>query len=177
MRVVIVEDQTMIRSLLESYFLAEDGNQIVASIPGAKQAVEVCRASPVDLVLMDVQTEHRENGLVAVRQIKAERPQIKIVVVTSLLDGAVLEEAKSASQRRWAARCRRSNSMWRICCRKPDWKTSFSLRWQSATPSWSPICRKSNGVCRAACPALHFPARPRQARDSRARAVGAILYI
>ena len=96
MRVVIVEDQTMIRSLLESYFLAEDGNQIVASIPGAKQAVEVCRASPVDLVLMDVQTEHRENGLVAVRQIKAERPQIKIVVVTSLLDGAVLEEAKSA---------------------------------------------------------------------------------
>ena len=44
MRVVIVEDQTMIRSLLESYFLAEDGNQIVASIPGAKQAVEVCRA-------------------------------------------------------------------------------------------------------------------------------------
>ena len=44
----------------------------------------------------DVQTEHRENGLVAVRQIKAERPQIKIVVVTSLLDGAVLEEAKSA---------------------------------------------------------------------------------
>ena len=96
MRVVIVEDQTMIRSLLESYFLAEDGHQIVASIPGAKQAVEVCRASPVDLVLMDVQTEHRENGLVAVRQIKAERPQIKIVVVTSLLDGAVLEEAKSA---------------------------------------------------------------------------------
>ena len=96
MRVVIVEDQTMVRSLLESYFLAEDGNQIVASIPGAKQAVEVCRASPVDLVLMDVQTEHRENGLVAVRQIKAERPQIKIVVVTSLLDGAVLEEAKSA---------------------------------------------------------------------------------
>ena len=58
MRVVIVEDQTMVRSLLESYFLAEDGNQIVASIPGAKQAVEVCRASPVDLVLMDVQTEH-----------------------------------------------------------------------------------------------------------------------
>lgn len=37
MRVVIVEDQTMVRSLLESYFLAEDGNQIVASIPGAKQ--------------------------------------------------------------------------------------------------------------------------------------------
>lgn len=36
MRVMIVEDQTMIRSLLESYFRAEDGYQIIASIPGAK---------------------------------------------------------------------------------------------------------------------------------------------
>ena len=96
MRVMIVEDQTMIRSLLESYFRAEEGHQIVASIPGAKQAVEICRTSPIDLILMDVQTERRENGLVAVRQIKALHPSIKIVVVTSLIDGAVLDEAKAA---------------------------------------------------------------------------------
>ena len=96
MRVMIVEDQTMIRSLLESYFCTEEGHQIVASSPGAKQAVEICRTSPIDLILMDVQTERRENGLVAVRQIKALHPSIKIVVVTSLIDGAVLDEAKAA---------------------------------------------------------------------------------
>ena len=49
MRVMIVEDQTIIRSLLESYFRAEDGYRIVASIPGAKQAVrgvpdKLCRS-------------------------------------------------------------------------------------------------------------------------------------
>ena len=86
MRVMIVEDQTMIRSLLESYFRVEDGYRITASIPGAKQAVEVCRTSPVDLILMDVQTENRENGLTAVRQIKAIQPKSKIIVVTSLID-------------------------------------------------------------------------------------------
>ena len=80
MRVMIVEDQTMIRSLLESYFRAEDGYRITASIPGAKQAVEVCRTSSVDLILMDVQTENRENGLTAVRQIKAIQPKSKIIV-------------------------------------------------------------------------------------------------
>ena len=94
MKVMIVEDQTMIRSLLESYFCAEDGYRITASIPGAKQAVEMCRTNSVDLILMDVQTENRENGLIAVRQIKAIQPKIKIIVVTSLIDGAVLEEAK-----------------------------------------------------------------------------------
>ncbi len=96
MRVMIVEDQPMIRSLLESYFPVDDGHQIVASIPGAKQAVEICRVTPVDLVLMDVQTQNRENGLTAVREIKAAHPKIKIIVVTSLIDGAVLENAKSA---------------------------------------------------------------------------------
>ena len=45
MRVMIVEDQAMIRSLLETYFPAEEGHRIVASIPGAKQAVEVCRTN------------------------------------------------------------------------------------------------------------------------------------
>ena len=33
MKVMIVEDQTMIRSLLESYFRTEDGYRITASIP------------------------------------------------------------------------------------------------------------------------------------------------
>ena len=96
MRVMIVEDQPMIRSLLESYFRAEDGHRIVASIPGAKQAVGVCRVSVVDLILMDIQTQHRENGLTAVREIKAMHPTIKIVVVTSLIDSAILKEAKAA---------------------------------------------------------------------------------
>ena len=96
MKVMIVEDQTMIRSLLESYFRAEDGYRITASIPGAKQAVEMCRTNSVDLILMDVQTENRENGLIAVRQIKAIQPKSKIIVVTSLIDGAVLDEAKKA---------------------------------------------------------------------------------
>ena len=96
MRVMIVEDQPMIRSLLESYFDVEDGHQIVASIPGAKQAVEICKITAVDLILMDVQTQDRENGLIAVREIKSFCPKTKIIVVTSLVDLAVLEEAKSA---------------------------------------------------------------------------------
>ena len=54
MRVMIVEDQTMIRNLLESYFRAEDEYQIIASIPSAKQAVDVSRTNSIDLIIMDV---------------------------------------------------------------------------------------------------------------------------
>ena len=92
--ILIVEDQPMARKLLESYVEKEPAFALAASIPGANLAPELCRQQPVDLILMDVQTENRENGLSAAAQIKKEHPQIKIVIVTLLLDAEVLRQAK-----------------------------------------------------------------------------------
>lgn len=95
-RVMIVEDQKMIRSLLESYLEKEDGYVLAASIPGANEAPGLCGSEAVDLILMDVQTAHRENGLTAVKKIRQSHPAVKIVVVTSLVDSAVLAAAKES---------------------------------------------------------------------------------
>ena len=84
----------MVRSLLESYFPAEEGYEIVASTPSAKQAAAFCKSNAADLVLMDVQTQNGENGLSAVKEIKATRPNMRIVVVTSLVDSSVLQQAQ-----------------------------------------------------------------------------------
>lgn len=94
--VLIVEDQKMIRSLLESYIQREEGFRAAAAVSCAGQAPEVCSAGGIDLVLMDVQTEHRENGLTAAARIKAAQPQIKIIIVTSLADCEILGGAKAA---------------------------------------------------------------------------------
>ena len=67
---------------------------LAASIPGANLAPELCRQRQIDLILMDVQTENRENGLSAAAQIRREYPQIKIVIVTFLIDAEVLRQAK-----------------------------------------------------------------------------------
>ena len=92
--IMIVEDQAMVRKLLESYVEKELGFSLAASIPGANLAPALCRQQPVDLILMDVQTENRENGLSAAAQIKREHPTVKIVIVTSLLDAQVLRQAR-----------------------------------------------------------------------------------
>lgn len=94
--VLIVEDQRLIRSVLEGYLNRSDVFRVAASIEGAEQAYEVCRTQEIHLILMDVQTAHRENGLTAVEQIKKAAPGIKIVVVTSLVDAGILERAKRA---------------------------------------------------------------------------------
>ena len=92
--VMIVEDQKMIRSLLENYIEKEPGYRVVSSVAGANRALELCDEIKVDLILMDVQTEHRENGLSAAAKIKQKFPQIKTVIVTSLVDYDVLKKAK-----------------------------------------------------------------------------------
>ena len=92
--VMIVEDQKMIRSLLENYIEKEPGYRVVSSVAGAGRALELCGEIKVDLILMDVQTEHRENGLFAAEKIKQSFPQIKTVIVTSLVDYDVLKKAK-----------------------------------------------------------------------------------
>ena len=94
-RVMIVEDQKLVRSLLESYIQNEDGYQLAVSIPSAAEAPILCDTEDIDLVLMDVQTEHRENGLAAAKKIREAHPEIKIVVATSLIDTQVLARAKS----------------------------------------------------------------------------------
>ena len=91
--VMIVEDQKMIRTLLEGYILQEPDYRVAVSLSGAGQAPDLCGG--IDLVLMDVQTEHRENGLAAAQVIRQRFPAVKIVVVTSLVDYAVLEQAKA----------------------------------------------------------------------------------
>lgn len=93
--VLIVEDQAMVRKLLESYVEKEPDLALAGSIPGANLAPGLCRKQQVDLILMDVQTENRENGLAAAAQIKRESPQTKIVIVTSLIDAEVLRQAKT----------------------------------------------------------------------------------
>ena len=87
--VMIVEDQKLVRSILESYIKKEEGYELLSSIPGADRAADICDACRIDLILMDVQTERREN-------IKASHPEIKIVVVTSLVDCEVLRRAREA---------------------------------------------------------------------------------
>lgn len=93
-KVMIVEDQKMIRNILEGYIRKVADFRLAASIEGAERAYEICETKDIHLILMDVQTAHRENGLAVVEKIKKAFPHIRIVVVTSLVDAGILEWAK-----------------------------------------------------------------------------------
>lgn len=95
-KVLIVEDQRMAREYMEDYVNRDGRYQIVGSITNAAMAELFCAVHPVDLILMDVCTEHDESGLEAAAVIKKHYPQIKIIIVTSMVECGFLEEARRA---------------------------------------------------------------------------------
>ena len=95
-RVLIVEDQRMAREDMENYIQSSENYCLAASISNATMAERVCRQIGCDLILMDVCTENDESGLLAAEQIKKSMPQIKIIIVTSMVECSFLDRAREA---------------------------------------------------------------------------------
>lgn len=84
-RILLADDQTLIRRLLARRLAAEADLQIVGEAEDGRQAVEMAiRLSP-DVVLMDLQMPHL-NGIQATERILQQRPHMRIIMVTALDD-------------------------------------------------------------------------------------------
>ncbi len=69
--------------------------EVVGEAANGREAVEVCRSSGPDLVVMDVQMPEMD-GLAATREIKAEMPAVAVLVLTAHDDPDYLLEAVRA---------------------------------------------------------------------------------
>lgn len=94
-KVLIVDDQSISRHYFESFVLASERYELVASVDTAKFADAYCADGKVDLVLMDVVMNDGSNGLDAAARIKASYPKIKVIIVTSMPDSLFLSRAKA----------------------------------------------------------------------------------
>ena len=95
-KVLIVEDQRMPRENMERILLDSGKYALSASVNGADVALAVCRQEKIDLILMDVCTAGNKDGIEAAAEIKAEFPDVKIIIVTSMVEVGYLKRAKEA---------------------------------------------------------------------------------
>lgn len=93
-KVLIVEDQALARSYLISCVEKCADCEVVCALTCAETAPQKCDEGDIALVLMDICTEHDSDGLVAAEKIKKRHPSIKVVMVTSMLEGRFLDRAK-----------------------------------------------------------------------------------
>jgi DNA-binding NarL/FixJ family response regulator len=85
MRVVICDDQAIVRDGLELLLRLEKDIEVVGLAQDGAEAVELVARSSPDLVLMDLKMPGI-NGVEATRQICAEYPSVKVLVLTTFDD-------------------------------------------------------------------------------------------
>lgn len=95
-RVMIVEDQELVRLHFASLVQSSPAYQLLYSIRNADLVDVYCEGGEVDLILMDVYTEQGADGLAAAGRIKARFPRVRIIIVTSMPEVSWLDRARAA---------------------------------------------------------------------------------
>ncbi|MEM7483138.1 MAG: response regulator transcription factor [Acidobacteriota bacterium] len=94
MKILIADDHTLFRDGLRSLLEAR-GIEVVGESSDGVETLEVAARARPDIVLMDL-TMPKMDGFEATRRLRAEHPEIKIVVLTASTDDESLFEAIKA---------------------------------------------------------------------------------
>jgi two-component system chemotaxis response regulator CheY len=89
--VLIVEDNEIMRSVLRGILRSHDYN-VVGEARNGNAAVEMAERLKPDIICLDVLMPEK-NGLEALIEIKAARPEVHIVMVTGNADPDTVQEA------------------------------------------------------------------------------------
>jgi len=82
-RILLVDDEVQLRSLIGATLEREGFD--VQSAAGAHEAMEILKRNEIDLVLTDIVMEDG-NGIALLERIRAEQPQIPVVIVSAISD-------------------------------------------------------------------------------------------
>lgn len=85
LRVLVVDDHEVVREGLVSLLNRRDGFEVVAEAGTVAEAIEQARRFEPDIVVMDVRLPDG-SGIEACREIRAERPATRVLMLTSYPD-------------------------------------------------------------------------------------------
>jgi NarL family two-component system response regulator LiaR len=94
-RVMLVDDHTMVRKGLATFLKVFDDLQLVGEAENGADAFKYCATLLPDVVLMDMVMPDMD-GATATTMIRQKYPQVQIIVLTSFKEGELIKKALEA---------------------------------------------------------------------------------
>ncbi|MHB1415897.1 MAG: response regulator [Chloroflexota bacterium] len=94
-RVMLVDDHTVVRSGLAAFLMAFDDLELVAEANNGAEAVRKCKDVTPDVILMDLVMPEMD-GAAATRAIRQVCPQVQVIALTSFKEDELVQGALQA---------------------------------------------------------------------------------
>jgi len=94
-RVMLVDDHTVVRSGLKFFLLGFDDMELVAEAESGEEALRLCDEVEPDVILMDMVMPGMD-GATATQTIRKRYPQIQVVALTSFPEEGLVQKAVQA---------------------------------------------------------------------------------
>ncbi|MCB0173087.1 MAG: response regulator transcription factor [Anaerolineae bacterium] len=95
MRVMIVDDHSVVRQGLTMFLALDEGIEIVGEAENGEEALALARDLQPDVVLMDLLMP-KMDGITAIKQMRRDQPDVEIIALTSVLEDASVVGAVKA---------------------------------------------------------------------------------
>lgn len=94
-RVMIVDDQTIVRSGLSAFLTAFDDLELIAEATNGVEAVRLCAELKPDVIIMDLKMPEMD-GVEATRLIRLRHPEVQVIVLTSFPEEGLVQKSLQA---------------------------------------------------------------------------------
>ena len=95
MRLLVAEDQSMLRDALCQLLLLQEDVEEVLQAGDGQEAIRLLKSHPVDIAILDIEMPIK-TGLEVLEWAKSQQPQLKVVIVTTFKRPGYFERALKA---------------------------------------------------------------------------------
>ena len=97
-RIMLVDDHTMVREALRTVLEQDNGMQVVAEVGDGETALRMADELAPDVVVMDVAMPG-QSGIETTRRLLAAHPEIKVLALSTYLDRRIVQQMLDAGAR------------------------------------------------------------------------------